>query len=202
MRTVDATLTAALASGKYKPYAYIHCEVEPGSFEHHEAIYYELTGVKALVQYRKIVHATCMTFTIERGVTIAGTEYGLETSDFFPVTVTEQNGIITMVGHIFNPFLHLNIDGYQTYANILGAIAGEYDKSPVFADYTEDFWNYEFLPEGKYIDVNRPEHFLSYIRQKYLIHAEDGENKVKFFYPALAFDAGDADWTLEPEMEI
>jgi hypothetical protein len=66
-----------------------------------------------------------MTFTIERGVVIAGTEYGLETSDFFPVTITEQNGIITMVGHIFNPSLHINIDGYDTYANILTAIADE-----------------------------------------------------------------------------
>jgi hypothetical protein len=199
MRTVDVSLTTALTSANYAPYAKIICLVDPPTTETHDAIYFELTGTKCIVQFKKQTYVTCESFVIERGCIIAGVEVGLTTGTFYPLSAINENGIVTIEGSLFKNVLHLAVAGDNSYTDVIEDVCTEYDKTAVFKDAADAYWAYEFLEAGKFLDLNNPDHFLSIIRQKYLIFAVDnGSEDVLFYYPAKTLDSATADWKVNP----
>ena len=199
MRTVDADLTTALTSFNYHPYAKIICLVDVATYETHDAIYYELTGTKCKVMFEKQTYISCTSFVIERGAIIAGVETGLTTGTFYPTSAINENGIVTMEGSLFKDILHLSVAGDNDYETVITDVCTEYGKTAVFKDDTDPYWAYEFLETGKFLDINNPDHFLSIIRQKYLLFAvDDGSEDVLFFYPAKALASGSVDWEYNP----
>src|SRR4030042_4572930 len=108
MRTIDATLLAALQAGDPKPYIKAYLGYEDGSVKgsYTKVPFYRLTGtsLEFIITTKASLGSDQETIWLERGVTIAGTNYTVTTGRFF---ITEEeyldNQFARYKGTLFPP---------------------------------------------------------------------------------------------------
>ncbi len=121
-------------------------------------------------------------FTIERGVKLSGTEYTIESGLMHVRKYKEEYGKISITGSSY-PNQKINITaGDGTYQEVIEAFCTAISKTAVFKNSTDAWLNYQFLPTGKSLSLNKAELFENLLKQKYCILVyEESPNNLVFY---------------------
>ena len=198
MRTVDATLTAALQAGTGTPYLKANIGYSGGGALHTlNALSYVLTGqtLEFEVAYNGDSVGDQTHIWLERGLTIAGTNYTVTTSRF---RIASQrylpNGHQIAKGILF-PKQYYSAAGNVSYQTVLDALCTAYGKTAVYR--SAYAWKaYKFFPAGKAISLNDPNYMANLLAQKYLIFYCDNGGEQVLFYSCDGSLGGAADATI------
>lgn len=206
MRSVNATLHAALQAGTGTPYLKGYVGYTDGSVKtsHTNLIAYKLTGTRLDLwipsQANFAGDQDCI--WLERGLTIAGTTYTVTTGRFF---ITEENympdGVTHYAGRLFPPEYY-SAAGDVSYDTAITAFCTAYGKTAVYKDDTEAWLAYQFLPTGKSILMNNAIRFLNLLQQKRLISCHDNGSEEVRFYSADVFGASQATIAVKDEFVV
>jgi hypothetical protein len=188
-RILDASLTAAFASGVFTPWFRLQLmDSDRVSLvsETTDVISYELDGLKAEVSFHDPSYdQSWYTFRLQRGLLIAGTPVYVSSSTFWPDHDRHEKRIRTVRGHIF-PHNYFSTPGDVTYHEIIDTVCANFGVGVQFADPAAAWLDYQFLPDGRTLVLNDACYFFTYLRQKYLIFATDGDDNNILFYQAVA----------------
>ena len=184
-RTLDATLKAALESGSFNAFIRLKLRQAVALVKK-----YKLTPTTLEVNYENITTGTGTgvdnTIALERGVTIGGINYTLQTSIMFIISTTVEVG----PGIPFNwkvkaalfPNRYYSAPADDTYQNVITAFCAFFGKTAVFDQPSAALWQYQFFPDGKAYTTNNALSFLNLLKQKFFIFAcDNGNNEVLFF---------------------
>jgi hypothetical protein len=195
MRTINATLKAALASGSFDFYVRLSIYYDGAYSTYKEVLGYKLTGTELEVTCIGLIPASNtpdqVQLVLTRGIHLDGSDYYLQTGKFTPVKgqvrYADNIGFITStIQASLVPPKKMTLDGDVTYAEIIDAFCDEIGKTAVLYRDTDDYWGYQFLPDGRDLITNNAQSFLTLLRQKYFIFARDNGDEEIFFYHALA----------------
>ena len=186
MRTVDAALTAALAAGHGKPFFKAYVGYSNGTVKnsHTNLIAYKLTGTTLDLWIPSVgnIASDQEQIWLERGLTIAGTDYTLTTGRFWiwdeeylPERVTHYRGGIV-------PNEYYSAAGDVSYETAIDAFFTAFGKTTTYKDDTEAWLDYQFLPDGQSVLMNRAIRFLNQLQQKRLIGVcDNGAEDVRIY---------------------
>ena len=128
---------------------------------------------------------TC--FVIERGATIAGTEYTVKSGLYHVRKYDEFIGRIKLEGSSY-PDLKISIAGDGTYQTVIEAFCAEIGKTAAY-QYTSDAWlAYPFLPTGKLLNLNKAERMENLLKQKYTILCHERSPNELVFYTQDSYE--------------
>ena len=131
---------------------------------------------------------------MERGARINGIEYTVKSSKFYGTEWTiDYRGLVKVKANIFEPVRITYANGDDTYKNVISAICNAASVTATFRNPTAAHWNYQFLPTGKQVLLQRPELFLNLLRQKYFIFGHDVGNQTIEFAAADPFSLNPTD---------
>ena len=206
MRTVDATLLAALQSGAPLPYLKAYVGYANGTVKnsHTNVRAYRLTGTTLEFWIPSVTNygsdQECI--WLERGLQIAGTNYTITTGRFFiweeeylPDSVTRFKGAIVPPEYYSDP-------GDVTYHVAIDTFFTEYGKTVTFLDPAEAWLGYQFLPDGQMIIMNNAIRFFNLLHQKRLIRVCDNGGEDVRVYSADVLGASLATVTVEDEFSV
>lgn len=196
-RSVDATLTAALAAGTGTPYIKAYIGYTDGSvLSTNDIISYKLTADELEIKYTADIAGDQESIWIERGLTIAGTTYSVTSGRFYIASQRYlPNGRQIAKGRLF-PKQYYAAAGNDTYENVITAFCTAYGKTAVFRDPAAAWLDYKFFPAGKSIILNDANAFTNLLRQKYLIFYCDNGDEEVLFYSCEGSLSGAADITI------
>lgn len=205
MRSIDATLLAALQTGTGKPYATVSVGYMVGNAIYSKpAIRYKLTGttIEAEIAYTADIGGDQTALWLTRGLTIAATDYPVTTGRFYISSQTyQEDGHQIITGSLF-PKQKYTADGAKSYTEVIHDFCTAYGKDDAYIDDTQAWLDYQFLPDGKTIVMNDANHFLNLLAQKYLIFCCDaGDNDVRF-YSADVAPAASATITVKDKFDV
>ncbi len=185
MRTIDATLTSALQAGTGKPFAKGYIGYADGSIFHSgPVVAYKLTAttLEFEMPYAADVGGDQECIWLERGLTVAGSDYTLTTGRF---RITSQHylpdGHQVARGSLF-PSEYYSAPGDDTYQNVITAFCSNFGKTALFKDAAASWLAYQFFPDGKSITLNDANKFANLLAQKYLIFMADAGAENVLFY--------------------
>ena len=201
-RTVDATLTAALAGGKGIPFIKGYIGYTDGSVLHSQSLVsYKLTGqeLEFEMAYTGDFASDQECIWLERGLTIAGTDY-TETTGRFRIMSQRYfpNGTQVATGALF-PKQYYSASGYASYQSVINAFCTAYGKTASYRDALAAWLSYKFFPVGKNIIMNDANKIANLLRQKYLIYYCDKGSENVLFYDCGGSLLGGDDFTITPE---
>lgn len=208
MRTIDATLQAALASGSYTAYfrAYFYVDfndVSP-SFTMTTVSKYKLTGttltLEGLYNYAEDDFNQLGWVVLSRGVTIAGVNYTLETSRFSVKRGKVDGNFLRIEANLLPDtrisFLSDTFTYEQAIEEFCIQIGFDYD----LAEPAETFWQNQFLPNGRNLTLNKATAIQQMLKQKAFINLCDNGNEEIRFYSAKKEPGGvTQDYTITVE---
>jgi hypothetical protein len=198
MRTIDATLKSALATGSFDFFAKLLIYYNGNLASTLDVKSYKLSGTQLEVSAFGLVPASNtpdqVKLILKRGVKISGTDYYLSTGKYSPNTgkidVGDNVGVMlsTVQAHII-PRKRVSFAGDVSYRTLITSLCTAIGKTPVFYRSGDAYWDYQFLPTGRVFTTNNAQSILSVLRQKYFIFARDNGNEEIFFYYALVTPA-------------
>jgi hypothetical protein len=185
MRTVDATLTAALAAGTGTPYLKAYVGYANGTVKtsHLDMWAYRLTGTTLEFWVPSIANLAGdqEQIWLERGVTINGVNHTLTTGRFWiweeeylPNRVTRFKGGIVAQAYYSDA---VTMDSYQTVIDAFFTAAG---KTTTYKDPAEAWLAYQFMPNPSTISISNAERMLPLLAQKrLLVCCDNGAENVR-----------------------
>ncbi len=189
MRSIDPTLQSALESGSYTPYfqvtirdtytGYIRAQLAPVGYKLDDL---ELTVTIQMPAFLDVPYYRTAVF-LTRGVTVAGTNYTEDTSEFGIIDSNWDGSFQTFNCNLF-PRSRYSARADDTYQNVISAFCTTFGKTAVFLEPAAPWLNYQFYPDGRWLTLNDARTFFSTLRQKYFIFATDnGDNEILFYTP-------------------
>ena len=212
-RTIDATLEAALATGKYQPYIVAFLGGLVGGIFTPEVtlatiIDYELSRNKLNL---KAVSAEGTSdyfhIVLRRGITTPGSNYYVDTSAF-AVTRYKHDGIYFSVEADLIPKTYVSTAGDVTYTTILNAFATAIERTAIRKNSSHALWNNKFFPAGKLLILNKATQLAQILKQKFCMTYSDYGNNQIYFYCAkfaasqLPTPTGDLEYTITVEQPL
>src|SRR5512135_3760730 len=185
MRTVDATLTAALAEGKGLPILRATLGHMDGTTHvTAQAIAYKLTGQTLDVEIDSpTILGDQDAIWLERGLLLNGTEYTITTGRFNIATQKAlSNGRQQVHATLFPKAHYVDLAADGTYRDVLTAICTAYGKTAVFEDDAAAWLGYGFFPLGKTLILNDPNYIAHLLQQKWLLFFCDHGSEEVYFY--------------------
>jgi hypothetical protein len=184
MRTVDATLTAALAAGTGTPFLWAGIGYSGGQPLHVVPVLsYVLTGqtLEMELPYNGDSVGDQTHIWLSRGVSLAGTDYYITTSRF---RIASQrylpNGHQVAKGILF-PKQYYAVNGNVSYEMICNNLCTAYGKTAAYRS-AYAWRDYIFFPVGKSLILNDPNYIANLLAQKYLIfYCDNGGEEVLFY---------------------
>jgi hypothetical protein len=148
---------------------------------------YNTSASATLAAENNYVLSDFTVFIIERGISLNSIEYTVKSGLYFVKKYREDFGQIKIEGSSY-PNLKISIAGDDTYENVIQAFCTAIGKTAVFKKEDDAWLDYQFLPDGKSINVNKAELFENMLRQKYtiLVYEESPGNLV--FYNQDSFN--------------
>jgi hypothetical protein len=142
-------------------------------------------------------------FTIERGLSIGGTEYTVHSGLMFVRKYKENYGRITLEGSSY-PNQKISIAaGDGTYEEVIDAFCAAIGKTGRFKNESDAWLNYQFLPDGKQLSLNKAEFFETLLKQKYTILAyEESPGSLVFYTQDSYTRAAFLSLTWSPELGL
>ena len=200
MRTIDATLKTALATGHFTPYIKLRVYRNGTLNATLPVTKYKLTGTHLSVTVRDavVISATpdSIKVILDRGITSLGTNYLLSTSKFSPLTGQVQRipskslFVSTSLETSLIPPKYVSFDAYTSYENAISQFCTAIGKTYALKNPSAAWWSYSFLPVGSSgVTFNNANNFLSLLRQKYFIFATDNGGEEILFYHAFDIPA-------------
>ena len=191
MRTINATLQAALDGGGFNAYIKARIRNAPSYDQTFDVLKYKLTGVTLEIKVHGLIPISSPTepSTIEliRGVTISGVNYTVSTSQFICMSGSVQaaTGSVYIFSdvqaHLINPiYISFTADG--SYEDAISDFCAAIGKTYTLKNPGATFWTNQFLPTGKAFTSNNAQSFLTLLRQKALIFACDNGSDDILFY--------------------
>lgn len=162
--------------------AYINTDINNYTDYDLPVIAYSYDGINLKITSERMPDSDFFYMSLRRGLTISGVNYYAETNNFSVVTVkSHPNGTYTYEAKLF-PRRRVSVPGDQSYRDVISAVCTELGYTAVFKDPTEDFWDYQFFPDGRTMSVNNAEQFLILLKSKYFIYAcDNGPGEILFF---------------------
>jgi hypothetical protein len=190
MRTLDATLLAAMDSQNYDPYFlatirdnYTGNVLLSGMPTGYELSDLELTLTVQMPAFLDVpFYRTSVVLT--RGILVLGTPYTLSTSKFVIISSTWDGNFQTFNCHLI-PRSHYSAPGDLTYSQVITDFCATFGKTAVFLDPAAAWLGWQFLPAGKTLTLNNAQQFFTTLRQKYFIFACDNGDDEILFYTAF-----------------
>jgi len=187
-RTVDASLTAALASGSFQTYFRLRIG-ENTIFSITDIFSFKLSPLELEIKFYSSSAISASPNSpqshvfLDRGAVINGTPVYVSTSDLRTYSLFSNNGIYTLKAHVFQKTrLFSNIvAGGDTYQNVITNVCAQFGKTAVFKDTLAAYLAFQFFPTGTYVELSDVQKFFTLLRQKYFIYAVDkGSNQILF----------------------
>lgn len=186
-RTLDPILQAGLENNAGSPIIRVHiARNDAGTFTSNEVLYYKLSNLKVEIKLAPFEFSMAAGFSyvqIERGLLIDGVEYTVFSSWYIVRTIGITSYETTIEAHLFS-INNISTPGDVATNTVLAAIITQTD----VAHHTNtiswlanaEWWKtIQFLPTGRQLILDKADHIISLMRQKYLIVMFDiGENKV------------------------
>jgi hypothetical protein len=194
MRTIDATLKAALAAGNGSPIIRARITINNVNFLNRSVLAYELGN---LTLTARIVIESGDTWwrqpyidlSIERGLLIDGTEYVERSSRYFVrERALERNNVMIVQAHLFasrkvSTPSDIEVDGAMAIA--IGQTSSVYFTNSLVwktfpIAFSEWYKDIQFMPTGQTLDAENADTLHHLLRQKYLTNILDWgkDNKV------------------------
>ncbi len=158
MRTIDATLQTALASGHFTPYIKLRVYLNGYLNATLPVTKYKLTGTHLSVTVRGLVTVSStpdsVKVILDRGISSSGVDYILSSSKFSPLTgqvqrVTSKHLFVsTALEASLIPPMYVNFDVYTSYENAINQFCAAIGKTYVLKYPSAAYWAYAFLPPG------------------------------------------------------
>jgi len=193
MRTIDPILADALANQKGELILRVLTWTDqaaynaaPTSPEHTWVTKkFEIRSTTAsaeLVTENDYIASTFSVFICERGVLLNGVEYTVQSGLMFVHEYQEDYGTIKIAGSSY-PKIKISITaGDGTYQEVIEAFCAAIGKTAIFKNATDAWLNYQFLPTGKALSLNKAELFENLLKQKYTILVyEESPNNLVFY---------------------
>lgn len=205
MRTINATLQAALDAGTFKPY--IKAIVRRGAVTNtYDVMKYRLTATSLEIKTIGLVTVTTQasptTIELKRGATVNGVDYTISTSKFIVTSGKNQKAkdgqsyTAEIQAELIHPiYMTFLADG--SYENAIDSFCTALGKTYTLKNPSATFWTDQFLPAGRNFTTNNAQSFLTLLRQKRLIFACDNGGEDILFYSAVD-NAHTADYELVP----
>ena len=188
MRTVDATLTAALAAGTGTPYLKAYVGYSNGSVKTSHTDRLGLPSHRADPRVLGPIHRQSRQsdqeqIWLERGLTIAGTNYTLTTGRFW---IWEEeylpNRVTRFKGGIVPHEYYADSLTTETYETVIDALFAAFGKTTTYKDDTEAWLDYQFLPNPTELSITDAERVIPLLAQKRLIGVcDNGAEDVRIF---------------------
>jgi hypothetical protein len=196
MRTVDATLKTALATGHFVPYFALRVFRNGSLLNTLPVMKYKLTGTHLSITVRGMVVVStsldAVKVILDRGITSQGTNYILSSSKFSPIKGTIEYlgyprylAITTALEASLVPPKPISFAGDVSYHDAITSFCTAIDKTAVFKVPGAAYWSYKFLRTGRTVTFNDANRFLPLLRQKYFIFACDNGSEEILFYQAF-----------------
>jgi hypothetical protein len=182
-RVLDATLLAAMNSGDFDAYLYVHLLDETKTILYTaQAMSFTLTGTELIATFQSDgIYDDYTYISIERGVVVLGVKNTITTSAFSPEESSWKAGIQTVLANLI-PKKAYTAAGDTTYSTVITAFCTYFGFTPIFDKPTAAWLDYQFLPDGKSIILNNANAFLNLLKQKYFIYAADAGNENILFF--------------------
>ena len=170
-RTINATLKSTLANGNYDVYfrAFLYLSGTL-TFTLDTIIEYKLTPdtlhLKAKYTYGIDDYDQLDTIVLRRGVTVNGTPYYLDTSNFMITSAKIDLNYIIIEAELFSHNSKISVNGFGTTAEVLNLICSAVNKTAILKESSQAFWNNDFLPAGKILSLNKAKQLKSLLKQK------------------------------------
>lgn len=201
MRTIDATLKAALATGSFNAY------IKGVGTTEFDLTKYKLTATSFEFETEELsTIGSPAQVKLKRGVTINGVNYTLTSSLFY---ISERQVINYQTSNFHHkvkadlfPKSYTNLAGDDTYQNVITAFCTAFGKTAVFDQPAADVWGFQFLATGKNFTTNNAQTFLNLLRQKYFIFACDNGSEQVLFYQGMADRSGDIQYNIWQENPV
>lgn len=205
-RALNATLEAALDAQNFsKPIIRAYLSFEDGTPLEVTILSYTLrrNSLKAKIYTTTFYDGQQEVYNelrIERGLEIAGVEYTVTTMRYVISTRTQKEQIWTIEAEIGDPFLAFVADGDVTYNTIItewAAVLTGAGFGVTYMDNAADWLDYQFLPDGKQVVLNRANTFQNMLAQKYFIFVTNDHDDDLYIFSTGDSFARSTDWTIE-----
>ncbi len=192
MRTLDPILTDALANQKGETFIRVLTWQDIAAYNAAPTVAENTWDCVKFDIYSTSANATIVTdhdytkqafsvFIIERGVSISGTEYPVQSGIYFVRSYKEYAGLIELTGSSF-PNLKISMPGNDTYENIITDFCAAIGKTATFSDPSAEWLGFTYMDVGSTISLNKADRFENQLKQKYLIGVYEREPKELVFY--------------------
>ena len=196
MRTIDATLKAALATLHFAPYFKLKVYRNGAHLTTCDVLTYKLTGTHLFVTVRGVIAVSSspesVKIVLERGIASNGSNYVLDTSKFTPISgwieeVVPKSFMVhsTVEAELIPPKNITITSGGHTYRMVINDFCTAIGKTAVFKHTAAAFWDYQFHPNDAMLTLNNAQLFPPLLMQKRLIFCCDNGNEEILFYCAL-----------------
>lgn len=189
MRTLDATLQAAMDSGDFDPIVRAAI-LDPDDYSvvsYLDLAYYKINGVEIDIEFYDASNSFPDTVSLERGALINGTEYTIFSGIYhLDNTYKVSRGHYICSGSIVEP-VAVNVLGDVSYHTLIDSVmaVGAPLVTPVFKTPAAAWLGYQFFADGLRYATGNIYVFFALLKQKYCIHATDnGINSLLFFSAA------------------
>ena len=200
MRTIDATLKAALATLHFVPYFKLKVYRNGAYLTTCDVLKYKLTGIHLSVTVRGVIAVSnapeSVKIVLERGIVSNGSTCVLDSSKFTPISgwieevVPKSLMVNSKVEAELIPPKNITItSGGHTYRMVINDFCTAIGKTAVFKNTGATFWGYQFHPNDAMLTLNNAQLFLPLLMQKRLIFCCDNGNEQILFYCALDIPA-------------
>jgi hypothetical protein len=187
MRTLDATLQAAMDSGVFSPI--IRAAIlDPDDFsviQYLDLVYFKINGIDIEIEFYDAANSFTDTVSLERGALINGTEYTIF-SGIYHLTTSYKvtRGHFICEGSLVEP-CSINVAADVTYQTLINSVMALGDNVATFKTPAAAWLGYQFFPDGLRYASGHIYAFWALLRQKYLIHATDnGIHSILYFSAA------------------
>jgi hypothetical protein len=187
MRTLDATLQAAMDSGDFDPI--IRAAIlDPDDFsviEYLEVIYFKINGLDIDIEFYDVSDSFPDTISLERGARIDGVEYTIFSGIYkLQTSYKKSRGRCVCKGSVIEPG-SINVLADVSYQTLIDSIMDLGDNLATYLDPGADWLDYQFFADGLRYATGNIYVFFALLKQKYCIHATDnGINSILFFSAA------------------
>lgn len=193
MRTLNATLETALAEQQGEIILRVNTWTDAADYASNPTApdhvwtcrSFEIGATTAeaeLVTENDYTLSAFAVFTIERGVKLSGTEYTIESGLMHVRKYKEEYGKISVTGSSYPNQKIIITAGDGTYQEVIEAFCTEIGKTAVFKNSADAWLDYQFLPTGKALSLNKAELFENLLKQKYCILVyEESPNNLVFY---------------------